>query len=304
MDKVQPLIDQLKKQLKQKRSSGIILLSLDNSSKNKYDLLKRYLPEIQKALQSIFEELNETATQVDILEKQFNENYKQKNFYIKEKENLDKQYENMERSIVEFERKVTGFDNNIKMLDDKIKNLEQQIQSKKDKRDALYPQCFIPFYGIKVATDINKLEKETIPHLIHEVNQYINQINHCQMQKDQYIHEQRPDYNSFSILKMKIENIKKQINVYDQVINNIHQQISSAIKDIAYLTILQNRVEDTLANSQNISKVMQMLDKNPQTIHYDKNDIYFDMLEKWNQSHDMNVFQNYIMQSEKEFFSV
>lgn len=304
MDKVQPLIDQLKKQLKQKRSSGIILLSLDNSSKNKYDLLKRYLPEIQKALQSIFEELNETATQVDILEKQFNENYKQKNLYIKEKENLDKQYENMERSIVEFEREVTGFDNNIKMLDDKIKDLEQQIQSKKDKRDALYPQCFIPFYGIKVATDINKLEKETIPHLIHEVNQYINQINHCQMQKDQYIHEQRPDYNSFSILKMKIENIKKQINVYDQVINNIHQQISSAIKDITYLTILKNRVEDTLANSQNISKVMQMLDKNPQTIHYDKNDIYFDMLEKWNQSHDMNVFQNYIMQSEKEFFSV
>ena len=46
-----------------------------------------------------------------------------------------------------------------------------------------------------------------------------------------------------------------------------------------------------------------MLDKSPQTIHYDKDDIYFDMLEKWNQSHDMNVFQNYIMQSENEFFS-
>ena len=86
-------------------------------------------------------------------------------------------------------------------------------------------------------------------------------------------------------------------------INNIHQQISSAIKDITYLTILQNRVEDTLANSQNIGKVLQMLDKSPQTIHYDKDDIYFDMLEKWNQSHDMNVFQNYIMQSENEFFS-
>lgn len=120
---------------------------------------------------------------------------------------------------------------------------------------------------------------------------------------DQYIHEQRPDYDSFSRLKMEIEDIKKQISAYDQDINNIHQQISSAIKDITYLTILQNRVEDTLANSQNIGKVLQMLDKSPQTIHYDKDDIYFDMLEKWNQSHDMNVFQNYIMQSENEFFS-
>lgn len=304
MESIQSFIDQLKRKLAQKPSVNAMMVNtLDEPSKNKQQLLAKYLLELQKTLKGVIDDLNHISPQVQQYKKQMDDHYRQIDKLIKNKQQLEIELKNLETSIINSQRDIAGIDNEIIKITDKINDLENQINSKRKQVEELIPQIFIPFYGIKVAVDIKKLQEETIPALVRERDSYANQKYQCEMKMNKYkeLHSHhcslRPQYHD------QIQTTEKTMEDYNRKISSIHDEMADVVKTIAYLSILKDRMNSAIVNGETIDRVMEMLDKSPKIIHYGKDEMYFDMLEKWNQSHDVNVFKEFIMQSEKEFFS-
>lgn len=297
-------IDYLKKGLTNlsKSKTGMIICSLDTPSQKNHELLQKYLPELQKTLEQVLKNLDNISPQAQQLKKEMDNLYQEKNNQIKLKEQMIIRANDLEKEIILFEREIKGFANEQDRLHGLINDVEERVNSNRNKYEKLKPQLWIPFYGFKVAADMDKIEKEIIPALYRERDQYIEQSNSISHKRKDYEINHQPNYSLFKEFKKKIEIFEKEIEKYDQKIKPIHEQISQSIKEVAYLSILKERLNASIITGTSIDKVMEMLDKSPKFIHYGNDEMFFEMLKKWDESHDVNVFKNYIMESEKEFF--
>ena len=304
MESIQSFIGKLKLELAQKPSADAMRMNaLDDPSKNKQLLLVKYLPELQNMQENVINDLNSISPQVHQYKKQMDDYYQQVNHLIDTLKQLEKESENLEKSIINNERDIERIRNELIRLTDKTNDLENQINSKRKHVKELLPQVWIPFYGFKVVADIKKLQEETIPALVRERNDYANQSNQCEMKMKEYKESHSHIYSLQSKCLERIKVTKSEMGAYDEKISSLHDKMADVVKNIAYLSILEKRMNDAIINGETIDRVMTMLDKSPKIIHYGKDEMYFDMLAKWDQNHNVNVFKDFIMQSEKEFFS-
>lgn len=104
-------------------------------------------------------------------------------------------------------------------------------------------------------------------------------------------------------MKRKLKTFEKETKNEDQIINSIHEQVTQILNEIAYLFILKEHLEDAIATNISIDKLITFLDKNPKLIHNENDEIYLKILDKWNNSHDISVFRNNILEWKTKIFN-
>lgn len=88
------------------------------------------------------------------------------------------------------------------------------------------------------------------------------------------------------------------IHEYTQNFKEQHQVISNCVNKLLYLMILEKRLELSIIDENNVSKVFDVIDKQPHVICFD-NDIYMDIIIKYNEY--PNLLKDYIAKAESFF---
>ena len=88
------------------------------------------------------------------------------------------------------------------------------------------------------------------------------------------------------------------IHEYTQSFKEQHQVISNCVNKLLYLMILEKRLELSIIDENNVSKVFDVIDKQPHVICFD-DDIYMDIIIKYNEY--PNLLKDYIAKAESFF---
>lgn len=296
---IQLFIDNLKEELMcfQKSNKGSVLGSLDEDSQNKQQLLQNDILKLEKLLDQVLKNLDDCTPQVPQSEHNLDQ---QKNDY---RDKLIMKINDLEKEIILFEREIKGFENEQNRIQELIRDVEERILSNRNRYEELKLQLYIPFYGMNVKFDMDKIEKKIIPALYHDRNQCIEHLNKLLHKRKDYEQHHRPNYALLEELKRKLKTFEKETKNEDQIINSIHEQVTQILNEIAYLFILKEHLEDAIATNISIDKLITFLDKNPKLIHNENDEIYLKILDKWNNSHDISVFRNNILELKTKIFN-
>lgn len=287
------------KENKQNKGNHIVLFSLNESSLQKYHQLDGYLKDVQDMMESTIQDITKIAQS----SKKDEDNLKK---YNEDKKKIKKEIENNEQNLIYTNNKIRIVkiekeknQEQIKLLQKNIEELQKNLSHHKKE----LKKAWIPFYSLAILKELENIEKYTIPELDRKINVCQIDINNYQRRienSDLQTEKLEKSLQGFNEIKRQLEKTDKDI---EKTIAELHTKISGAIKQYTYLSILQTRIQAVVTDTKMIHELMFLLDQEPEVIHYDDNKDYFELLEKWNEKKDIHIFNDFIMKSEKTFFT-
>lgn len=296
MSNITQLRKSLKKSLSQKPS--IILYSLDSRSHQHLQNIEHFLPKLKEMESQSYEEFNQISKRSNELKKQFDNLYQQKKSIINKKESVRKNLDMCHRSLISKESELKKSKENLEAYYSILNNYKEELSKKESK----LKQAWIPFYNLAIYKTLERIETKEIPDLNHKISKCNYEI--------QYL-EKRIKNQEGSINQLKEDNdqclkniseLNMKLNDLDNKIKGNRMEISCAIQNLTYLSILKNKINIVITQGSTNVQFMKLLDLEPEVIHYE-DQVYLDLLTQWNVSHDENMIKQFILKAESDYFS-
>ncbi|WP_028044615.1 hypothetical protein [Candidatus Stoquefichus massiliensis] len=266
-------LQQLKSRLSTKKTG--IMAILDPDSKEYQGVLNEFLPKIQQMLNDAKKDLRDISQNADLVKKEMQSMYK----VIK----------CQEKEIKEYNDKIKEYEKIIKMANvDLNQNIQAKDQYDKDMKTMELNWC-IPFAGFFIMINDKKSGK---------YDRYIAERNHIQYVINEIENKISTNKDQLSnISDLSIHLIQK-YDINMKKLNQHRKKVSNSINQVLYLSILEERLNMLRINGNTASHVLELLDKEPDMIHFD-DDIYMDIIKAYYEHPDS--FKDYIIKGEKEF---
>lgn len=293
-------ITQLRKSLKESllRKSPIVLCSLDSQSHQHLQNIERFLPKLKEMESQSYEEFNQISKRSNELKKQFDNLYQQKNSIINQKESLEKNLDRCHRTLTLQESELKKNEENLSAYYSTLQNYRDELSQKESK----LKQAWIPFYGLAIYKTLKRIEEKEIPELKYKISNCKHEIQYL----GNRINNQKESINqlkeNIAQLLKNISDLNVKIKDLDSKIKDNRVEISCAIQNLTYLSILKNKINTVITQGNTNIQFMKLLDLEPEVIHYE-DQVYLDLLTQWNTSHDENMIRQFILKAESDYFS-
>lgn len=296
MNDITQLRKSLKKSLSQKTS--IILCSLDSQSHQHLQNIEHFLPKLKEMESQSYEEFNQISKRSNELKKQFDNLYQQKNVIINKKEILEKKLDEYHKTFIFQESELKKGEGDLEANRSTLSGYEDELSQKKSK----LKQAWIPFYGLAIYKTLERIETKEIPELKYKISKCNYEIQCLEKRiknQEESINQLKEDNDQ--CLK-NISELNMKLNDLDNKIKDNRMEISGAIQNLTYLSILKNKINIVITQGSTNVQFMKLLDLDPEVIHYE-DQVYLDLLTQWNISHDENMIKQFILKAESDYFS-
>lgn len=296
MSDITQLRKSLKKSLSQKPS--IILYSLDSRSHQHLQNIEHFLPKLKEMESQSYEEFNQISKRSNELKKQFDNLYQQKKSIINQKESVEKNLGMCHRSLISKESELKKSKEDLEAYYSILNNDKEELSKKESK----LKQAWIPFYGLAIYKTLERIETKEIPELKYKISKCNYEIQCLEKRiknQEESINQLKEDNDQ--CLK-NISELNMKLNDLDNKIKDNRMEISCAIQNLTYLSILKNKINIVITQGSTNVQFMKLLDLEPEVIHYE-DQVYLDLLTQWNVSHDENMIKQFILKAESDYFS-
>ncbi|WP_050636057.1 hypothetical protein [Candidatus Stoquefichus sp. SB1] len=268
-------LQQLKIQLSTGKKTYRMLASLDSNSKKYQEVLNEFMPKIKKMLDDAKKNLQETSQNAPKLKKEMTNLYNTINVQRKNIEEL-------KNNIEEYDIKIKKWTIDIQQYTQARDNCDKELKNMRSKK-------FIPYVGLimtikdKRSGKYNRYlqEFENAVDMIHQLENHISEARvFCQKNQEE------------------CNKIYKNIDDDTKKLAILRQKISDSVNQVLYLSILEERLSQLGCGVVTSSKILELLDKEPEVIHFD-NEIYMTIINEYNKNPDS--FKDYIVKGDEEF---
>lgn len=235
---------------------------------------------------------NELIKQLLLSQKNIHDQNTRREFLVKVKQMLD----NTKKEMKDVSLDAIAFQN-------KMNDIYMDIELKSREVNDLYK--FIDATQIKIRNYENEIRKMKIRELdlleknkIDKKEQYQSQLHAIAIQRGILNHELEYAEQKRLVVENKLSIIHDYIHEYRQKLKEQHQIISDCVNKVLYLMILEKRLELSITDENNLSKVFDVMDKQPHVICFD-DDVYMDIISKYNEYPDL--LKDYIAKAESFF---
>lgn len=267
------ILQQLKSRLSTK-STGMTA-TLDHESQSYQRVLNEFIPKIQQMLNEAKKNLIDISQNASQLENEMKNMYK-----VIKSEN---------RELQEYNDKINEYENMIQMANiDLNQNIQAKDQYDKDIKTMELNWC-IPFAGIFIMLSDKKSGK--YDRYVAESNRLQDVINSIENK----IHE---NHDKISIISSSFVDLHRTYDINKEKLEKHRKKVSDCVNQVLYFSILEERLNALRINGSTISKVLHLLDKEPDVIHFD-DQTYMDIIKEYHEHPDS--FRDYIAKGKKEF---
>lgn len=266
-------LQQLKKQLNTKPTYR--LASLDPQSKKYQSVLNEFMPKIQKMLDDAKKNLQDISQNAPALKDEMTNIY---NTIKLQRKNVEK-----------LTNKIEGYNININHWSIDIKQCIQAKDEYNNELTQMKLKWLIPFAGPFIMIDDKNSGR--YDRYLQEFKNSMNMIHQLEIRISEAEMLRKNAQEECNKVNKDIDDNTKKLGI-------LHQKISDSVNQVLYLSILEERLNQLGCGMITNSKVLDLLDKEPEVIHFD-DEIYMTIIKEYNKN--PHSFNDYIVKGKEEF---